>query len=458
MTIPLLILFGFPMTTHDKAALQERIAFMRIDASTSKLLSEFWPHVEGQLQGILDGFYAHVVQVPSLKALLGEHVPRLKKAQKLHWEGLFSGRFDETYYESVHRIGLIHNKIGLEPRWYIGGYNFVLGHLVSLAVSKHKWSPSKLAELIRAISCAVMLDMDIAISTYQEALLEDRARRGQKLDALMVAFDGKTEKLVELVSSAATALHDTSQTMTRIASETIEQSTSVASAAEEASTNVQTVASAAEELSASVSEISRQVKQSSGIANKAVGDAERTNAVVGKLAEGAKKIGDIVKLISDIAGQTNLLALNATIEAARAGEAGKGFAVVASEVKNLANQTSRATEEISQQIAEIQNSTTEVVHAIHSISKVISEINDISNSIMASVEQQGEATREIARNVGEASEGTRLVTLNISRVSEGANETGQASGHVSDAASTLSRESGNLSAEVKNFLRSAQAV
>jgi methyl-accepting chemotaxis protein len=233
-----------------------------------------------------------------------------------------------------------------------------------------------------------MLDMDIAISVYQEALLSDRAERGKKIDNILTEFEQTTSGMVGRVAAAATELQATAESMTGIAGMTTQQATNVAAAAEEASVNVQTVAVATEELAASIAEISRRVAQSADIAGKAVEDTRRTDKVVQALAEGAQKIGDVVGLISSIAGQTNLLALNATIEAARAGDAGKGFAVVASEVKNLATQTAKATEEISRQIAQIQAATKEAVGSIQGIGARISEVSEIAAAIAAAVEKQ----------------------------------------------------------------------
>jgi hypothetical protein len=237
---------------------------------------------------------------------------------------LFSGQFDEAYFQGAHAIGLMHHEIGLEPRWYIGGYTYVLNRLVALAVRSHRWSPGKLVKLI-AVNAGVMLDMDIAISVYQDALVAEKEQRGKRLDVLLRDFESKTAVPAGVVASAATELEATSRAMAATTGETSAQASNVTAAVEAASVNVQTVASAAEELSASISEIARQVAQSSAIAERAVQDANRTDAIVKTLADGAQKIGDVVNLISTIAAQTNLLALNATIEAARAGDAGKGY-------------------------------------------------------------------------------------------------------------------------------------
>jgi methyl-accepting chemotaxis protein len=244
----------------------------------------------------------------------------LKQAQTGHWRKLFSG---------VQAIGPVHHRIGLEPRWYIGGYTYILNRLVGLALRTYRWSPGKLTSLISALNAAVMLDMDIAITVYQDALLKERAQRGRRVDALLREFEEKTAGLVAQVAAASTELEATAHSMSETPGETTRQAADVAGAVETASVNVQKVASAAEELSASVGEIGRQVTQSSEIADRAVADANRTDGIVKTLAVGAQKIGEVVSLISAIAGQTNLLALNATIEAARAGDAGKGFAVVA---------------------------------------------------------------------------------------------------------------------------------
>ena len=282
--------------------------------------------------------------------------------------------------------------------------------------------------------------------------------RRRTMMELADGFERAVGGVVSMVSSSATELQATAQTMTATATETASQSTTVAAAAEEAASNVSTVAAAAEELGASVHEIGRQVGASADMARLAVGEADQSANLVQELAQAASRIGDVVNLIANIASQTNLLALNATIEAARAGEAGRGFAVVASEVKELAAQTSRATEEISGQIAEIQGATTQAVTAIGGITTRIRDINAVTATIAAAVEEQGAATQEIVRNVSQAAVGAGEVTSNIAGVAQASEETGAAATQVLASASELSRQSEGLRAEVSGFLATVRAA
>ncbi|CAK0757617.1 methyl-accepting chemotaxis protein [Azospirillaceae bacterium] len=282
----------------------------------------------------------------------------------------------------------------------------------------------------------------------RQAREENKRMMGQLADT----FESSVRGVVSAVSSAASQLQRNAQSMSANADQTNQQSIMVAAAAEQASANVETVASATEELTSSISEISRQVSESTRIGSMAVEEANRANGTVNGLADAAQKIGAVVNLINEIAGQTNLLALNATIEAARAGEAGKGFAVVASEVKNLANQTAKATEEIQAQVGQMQSVTGTTVDAIKSITATILRMSEISTTIASAVEEQGAATREIARNVSEASKGTQEVSSNISGVSKAANETGRGANETLSAANDLGTQSENLSREVERFI------
>jgi methyl-accepting chemotaxis protein len=285
-----------------------------------------------------------------------------------------------------------------------------------------------------------------------------KIQRGQRIDAMTRDFETMIGEIVETVASASTELEASAGTLTSTAERSEQMTTLVAAASEEASTNVQTVASATEEMASSVNEISRQVQDSARIASEAVVQAQSTNDRVGELAKAAARIGDVVELINTIAGQTNLLALNATIEAARAGEAGRGFAVVASEVKALAEQTAKATGEISEQIDGIQAATQESVNAIREIGNTIGRMSDIASTIASAVEEQGATTQEISRNVQQAAQGTQQVSTNITDVQRGASETGLASSQVLHAAKSLSGESARLKAEVAQFLTSVRAA
>jgi methyl-accepting chemotaxis protein len=284
----------------------------------------------------------------------------------------------------------------------------------------------------------------------------DSERRQSMLD-LADSFESSVGGVVNGVTSAATQLQSTAQSMAATAEQTSRQSTVVSAASEETTRNVQTVASATEELSASISEITSQVTESSRIVGEAVEQANDTDHKVQGLSEAAQKIGDVVRLINDIAGQTNLLALNATIEAARAGESGKGFAVVASEVKILATQTAKATEEIAAQVRAIQDATMSSAEAIKNITKTINRVNEISTAIASAVEEQGAATQEISRSVQQAAQGTTEVSSNITSVTDAAQQTGTAATEVLSAASELGKNGVLLKTQVEQFLRTIRA-
>ncbi|UPJ67419.1 methyl-accepting chemotaxis protein [Bradyrhizobium sp. 191] len=278
-------------------------------------------------------------------------------------------------------------------------------------------------------------------------------RRVVEIAELAKQFGTHLDEVAGGLMSAAADLESDAGQMAAAAETTNRQTSGVRSASDQASSNVATVASAAEELASSIAEIGRQVAGSTASTGRAVNEANRAGSEIRSLADAALRIGDVVRLISEIAEQTNLLALNATIEAARAGEAGRGFAVVASEVKSLANQTAKATEEISAKVGEMQQSTTNSVAAVEAIAQTIAEIDGITAAIATSIEQQGLATREIARNVQEASASTTQVSSNVTGISEAAADTGRVASRVNSASERVHGEVETLRREVTQFLQ-----
>jgi methyl-accepting chemotaxis protein len=439
--------------------ISDRLKFLQIDEDTRKALRSFLPILNDNLDKALDAFYSHMSHFPHLSRMFKDQamIGHAKQKQFEHWMRLFSGDFNEDYVTSVRRIGMTHSRIGLAPQWYIAGYALTLSHLYRLAEDQY-WkiwkgndAKERLAQLLRALNQAAMLDMDLAISVYIE---ENKTQYDARLQKLADNFETSVGGVVAGISEAAVELTGSAESMSASMGVANDQIMAASAAAEQAAVNVQTVASAAEELAGSISEISRQVTESTRTTTDAVTEVARATSTIQKLSATAEKIGDVINLISTIAGQTNLLALNATIEAARAGEAGKGFAVVAGEVKHLAIQTAKATTEIRDQIADIQLVSEEAVAAINMISSTIDRISGNASAIAAAVEEQGAATSEIARNINEASIGTSNVTNNVAGAYTSTNEIKITSTGVLNSSIALKNQADSLTHTVNDFLSS----
>lgn len=452
----------------DVLDVSERLRFMRLDAAAVGALREAAPLVNGVLPGILRDFYEHLSKWPAVTAFFSrpgsiEHAAR-KQAE--HWGIILKGDFSADYLASATRIGETHARIGLEPKWYIAGYNFIIER-VTAEIASHCYMDRKggdarsrhkhFARMSGAFNRAALLDMELAIAAYLHAG-QAAQRRAQRIAEAALAFGSAVDSVVNSVATAAVNLERTARSMNAVADETSAKAISVAAAAEQTTGNVRVVATSADQMGQAVGEIASQVSHASRIAADAVVKARRTNETMSELSLAADRIGEVVSLISQIAAQTNLLALNATIESARAGEAGRGFAVVASEVKSLAGQTTRATEEIGAQIAAMQTIARTSVEAIGAIQATITEIDTVSAAINAAVEEQSATTREIARNTHEAAAGTQDVTRDISNVQQGATRTGEAAGEVVSASGALGSEAKQLRQQVADFIETIRAA
>lgn len=329
-----------------------------------------------------------------------------------------------------------------------------------IAPVEHGDRGDEIGEMARTVR--VFRDAMIETNTLREerAATEQRqaGERKAEMNDLANKFEREIGKIITTVSTSAEQLEASSKTLTRTTDNVERVSQRASDAAGGAAANVHSVAAASEELASSITEISRQVAESARISQEAVEQAKTTDIRIGQLSMSASRIGDVLGLIQKIAGQTNLLALNATIEAARAGDAGRGFAIVATEVKTLAEQTAKATDEISRQITDIQSATKESVGAIKGIGETIDRISVISAMIASAVEEQGAATEEISRNIQRAAGGSSQVNENMSEVKRGTLEAGAASSHVLSAAQSLFSESDRLKHEVTKFMSSVRAA
>lgn len=439
-----------------------RLSFLGIDDTARRDLREARSFIVAALPGILDGFYIHIDKFQEVARMfpnqkIKEHA---KQMQLNHWALILSADFDERYVASVRKIGETHNRLGLEPRWYIAGYAFIINAVISGVSTHFKDSTfhnnvEKRNAWLTAINKAAMLDMDFAISVYLEAGKRDKH---ETLEKLAQTFDDSVRGVIDEVATSASHMQQSAQKLAEIAKESKERSVIVAAASIETSQTSSSVASASEELSAAIREISKQVQNSSVVAKEANDMAQAVNSSMLVLLEQTKNISQVTDFIDNVAGQINLLALNATIESARAGDAGKGFAVVAAEVKNLAGQTTKAAGDIGKQVQDIQLASSQAEDQIKKIVTIIEQISSNTSSIAAAIEEQSAATNEIAKNVTETSAASNEVSRNITIVEQGAEQTNVSSTEILGSAGKLTEQAALLRTKVDEFLNTVKVA
>ena len=429
-----------------------------LDDRARTRLRRIHPILEPLIALAIDHTIAGGKRLPHVAALWSAHGEDIKRIEAEHLRTLLAANFDAAYIDRCRRTVREETALGFESRARMQCAASLLRASTAAIARKHRFSAAGAIEQGLLLARVLMFDLATTSTFYLETVEASARERRNAVDQAIDEFDGAIADVIEAVQNACRSLAVTSSDVQQAAGDTLQRMASASAAARETSQSVELTVGATGEMSTSIDEIGRQTARGLDLARAAVADAERTQTTIRSLNEAADRIGSVVGLISQVAAQTNLLALNATIEAARAGEAGKGFAVVAAEVKTLANQTSRATEEISQQIGAMQQATRNAVAEIAAITDMIHRMTEVSSSIAGAVHQQGTSTHTIASSVQRAADTTARVSAEIQLVEQAARQGTTAVGEIGGWTTRLAERAQDLEQKVARFFARLRAA
>jgi methyl-accepting chemotaxis protein len=439
-------------------AFDARLTMYGLNERSLRVMREAWPVIAPNLERAIDEILDAIRVLPRIGDIVADNRELVRKLETAHFQALLAGSLDERYAESCRTTVEQEAALGFDARLRSTAGSYVLKAALEALARRHRFSSVKAAERGIVVSKVIHFDVANAMTLHRQAREAAESVRRSAIDGAIAEFGAAIGEVVTAIKEASASLITTSATLTKAAEDTRGRMAAASSASAETARRMEATVTATEELSGSIEEIGRQATRGLGVAQSAVGDAERSQGAIRSLDAAAERIGSVVDAISAIAAQTNLLALNATIESARAGEAGRGFAVVAAEVKTLANQTSRATDDISQQITAIQEATKRSVGEIASIARVISELTGVSTNIATAVEQQSATTRNIAESIHGAAGHTAQASAEIGSVEQAVALGAAAVGEITDWTARLSARASDLEAKVATFFSRVRAA
>jgi methyl-accepting chemotaxis protein len=437
---------------------EARLENFGLDEGARAMMEGTWPVIAPCLDGAIEEVLTATAKLPHIAEIVAGKRALIKELETTHFETLLGGTLDERYVQSCRRTVEQEAAIGIDSRMRSIAGNYVFRSAIRALARKYWYAPGALAERAIVVSQLIALDVTNAMALHREFAERATRERRKAIEQAIADFAGAIGAAIGAIKEASASLSTSCGTMKQVAQDTSGRMTSASTAAEDTAHRVDVAGAATEELSRSIEHIGQEASRGLEMARSAVDDTRRTQGAIRTLEEAAERIGSVVGLISTIASQTNLLALNATIEASRAGDAGKGFAVVASEVKVLANQTSRATDDISKQVAAIQEATKHSVSEIASIARAIEELAAVASTIAGAVEEQGATTRDIAGSMQTAAGGTAKASNAIQSIGRSANRSTAAVDEIVGWTERLSARASELETKVASFFAQVRAA